>query len=133
MRAIRLLSGAALLALGLTGCAGLKAIVFPPSSSPPPSPTRKEPSAPAVLSPQVGREEEERLTQEAKVRIEKAEQAVRHIDQKRLAREQRESFLTIQSFLAKANEALATKDFPRAFNLADKAKVLADELLNALR
>jgi hypothetical protein len=86
-----------------------------------------------VLSPQVGQEEEERLRREARARIERAEQVVRQIDQKKLAQEQRENFSTIQSFLSKANEALSMKDFPRAFNLADKARVLAEELLSTPR
>ena len=39
----------------------------------------------------------------------------------RLVREQRENDSTIQSFLAKAREALSTRDVQRAFTLADKA------------
>jgi hypothetical protein len=40
---------------------------------------------------------------------------------------------TIQSFLSKAREALLVKDFSRAYNLADKALILAEELLGAVR
>lgn len=97
-----------------------------------PRPAGKEPPPP-LLSPQVGHEEEDRLKQEAKARIDGAEQIVRQIDQKKLAKEQQETLLTIQSFLFKAKEALSIKDFLRAFNLADKAKILADELVSALR
>lgn len=35
---------------------------------------------------------------------------------------------TVHSFLAKAREALSVNDFQRAVNLADKARILADEL-----
>jgi len=56
-----------------------------------------------------------------------------HTIQQKLATEQQEIFLTIQSFLSKAKEALSIMDFPRAFNLADKAQVLANELFRALR
>lgn len=56
-----------------------------------------------------------------------------HTIQQKLAKEQQETFSTIQGFLAKSKEALSIKDFLRAFNLADKAQVLADELFRALR
>lgn len=99
-----------------------------------PSPVKKEPPlAPTVLSPRVGQEEEDRLKQEAKLRIEEAERIVKQIDQHKLAKEQRGTFSTIQSFLSKAREALSLEDFLRAFNLADKAQILAQELLNSFR
>lgn len=53
---------------------------------------------------------------------------MQRIDPSRLAREQQENYLTIQSFLSKAREALSTRDMQRAFTLADKAYLLADEL-----
>jgi len=136
------------------GCAEKRATVVPGSPLPPPrsppvkkepSPVRKEPPpaptpvrkepppAPTILSPQVGQEEEDRLKQEAKSRIDGAERLVKQIDQNRLVEEQRGTLLTIQSFLSKAREALSLEDFLRAFNLADKAQILAQELLNSLR
>jgi hypothetical protein len=81
----------------------------------------------------VGQEEEDRLKQEAKSRIDGAERLVKQIDQDRLVEEQRGTLLTIQSFLSKAREAISLEDFLRAFNLADKAQILAQELLNSLR
>ena len=136
------------------GCAEKRATVVPGSPLPPPrsppvkkepSPVRKEPPpaptpvrkepppAPTILSPQVGQEEEDRLKQEAKSRIDGAEQLVKQIDQNRLVEEQRGTLLTIQSFLSKAREALSLEDFLKAFNLADKAQILANELVNTLR
>jgi len=125
------------------GCAEKRATVVPGSPLPPPrsrpvkkepSPVRKEPPpAPIILSPRVGQEEEDRLKQEAKSRIDGTERIVKQIDQARLAEEQRGTLLTIQSFLSKAREALSLEDFLRAFNLADKAQILAQELLNSLR
>jgi len=127
----------------LGGCAEKKATVVPASPLPSPrsrpvkkepSPVKKEPPpAPTVLSPRVGQEEEDRLKQEAKSRINETERIVKQIDQNRLAEEQRGTFLTLQSFLSKAREALSLEDFLRAFNLADKAQILAQELLNSLR
>lgn len=124
---------ALLLAFIGAGCAELKTTVTPtpPPAPPKPPPVKKEP--PPLLSPQVGQAEEDRLKQEAKAKIEGAERLVKQIDQKKLAKEQEETFLTIQSFLSKAKEALSLKDFLRAFTLADKAQTLADELFHILR
>jgi len=140
---MRSLYSVILLAIMLGGCAEKKATVIPGSPLPSPRsrPVKKEPSPvkkeatphPTILSPQVGQEEEDRLKQEAKSRIDGAERLVKQIDQNRLVEEQRGTLLTIQSFLSKAREALSLEDFLRAFNLADKAQILAQELLNSLR
>jgi hypothetical protein len=81
-----------------------------------------------VLAPQASAEEEQRIKSQAERRIEGTERLVQKIDPSRLVREQRENYLTIQSFLAKAREALSARDVQRAFTLADKAYLLADEL-----
>lgn len=140
---MRSLYSVILLVVMLGGCAEKKATVIPASPQRPqrPRPVKKEPSPvkkedlppPTILSPQVGQEEEDRLKQEAKSRIDGAERLVKQIDQDRLVEEQRGTLLTIQSFLSKAREAISLEDFLRAFNLADKAQILAQELLNSLR
>ncbi len=138
---MRALCIAVLLACILGGCAQKKAAVVPvpPSARPPlaphpPRPVRKEPPPPPpVVLPQVGHGEDDQLKQEAMGKVEAAEQVVKQIELKRLPQGQQEDFLTIQSFLSKAKEALSIRDFLRAFNLADKAQVLAEELLSALR
>jgi len=79
-----------------------------------------------VLSPEV--EDEQRMRRDAQNRIEGTERLVRQIDQKKLVGEQQQNLLTIQSFLTKAKEALSARDLQRAFTLADKAYLLADEL-----
>jgi hypothetical protein len=86
-----------------------------------------------LLSPQIGRGDEDRLRREANTRIQKTEQIVAQIDRKRLAKEQQETYSTIQNFLSNAKEALAARDFPRASNLADKAQILAEDLLHSVR
>jgi len=106
----------------------------PAPVTPVPAPPRtaaipREPTVPApVLAPQASAEEEQRIKNQAERRIEGTERLVQKIDPSRLAREQRENYLTIQSFLTKAREALSTRDVQRAFTLADKAYLLADEL-----
>ena len=93
----------------------------------------KESPPSSVLSLEASQEEEDRLKQEAMSRIDGAERIVKQIDQNSLAEDQRGTFTTLQSFLSKAREALSLEDFLRAFNLADKAQILAQELLNSLR
>jgi len=83
---------------------------------------------PRVLAPQVGGEEEARLSREVRTRLEGAEKAVGLIDQKRLGVPQLETYATIQSFLSKAREAVVARDYQRALTLADKAQTLATDL-----
>ncbi len=86
-----------------------------------------------MLSPQVGREDQDRLQREATNRIKAVEQIVAQLDQKKLSAEQQETSATLQSFLVKAREALSAQDYPRATNLAEKAQILAEELVRGLR
>jgi hypothetical protein len=105
----------------------------PPSPAPPPPRSAAIPREPPVLAPQASAEEEQRLKTQAERRIEGTEKLVQRIDPARLPREQQENYRTIQSFLVKAREALSTRDVQRAFTLADKAYLLADEMSKAPR
>lgn len=107
----------------------------PPSPAPAPAPPRSAaiPREPPVLAPQASAEEEQRLKAQAERRIEGTEKLVQRIDPARLPREQQESYRTILSFLVKAREALSSRDVQRAFTLADKAYLLADEMSKAPR
>lgn len=118
------------LAALLAGCTDLQAIFAPP---PPKAPPVKREAPPPVLSPQVGREDEDRLRREANSKIQKAEQIVQQVDQKKLAKDQQETFSTIRNFLASAREALSARDFLRATNLAEKAQILAEELVRPVQ
>ncbi len=127
---MRRLGAVFLMAVMAAGCADLQAIFAPP---PPKTPPAKRESPPPVLSPQVGREDEDRLSREANARIRKAEQTVQQIDQKKLAKDQQGTLSTVRNFLANAREALTARDFPRATNLAEKAQILAEELVRTLQ
>ncbi len=116
------------LAVLLAGCAELRAIVAPPK----PGAEKAGPVAP-VLSPDVSPEEAERLHREAQARIDATEELVRPLDGKALPPDQAEIYSTIQSFLAKAKEALQRRDLQRAVTLADKARILANELVQTRR
>jgi hypothetical protein len=97
-------------------------------ATPAPSPT--PPKQPAVLSTAV--DDDQRVRREAQNRIEGAERLVQGIDRTKLAEQQEQNVQTIESFLSKAKEALAMRDLQRAYTLADKAFVLADELSRTL-
>jgi len=104
----------------------------PPSAPPPPVASPSAPGPPPrVLAPQV--EDEQRLRREAQSKIDGTERLVQRIDQKKLVGDHQQNFLAIQSFLVKAKEALSERDVQRAFALADKAYLLANELSRTLR
>jgi hypothetical protein len=105
----------------------------PPAPAQPPPRSAAIPREPPVLAPQASAEEEQRLKAQAERRIEGTEKLVQRIDPARLPREQQDNYRTIQSFLVKAREALSTRDVQRAFTLADKAYLLADEMSKAPR
>jgi len=96
-----------------------------PAPAPPPVPAD---APPPVLSPVLSAVDEQKLRAEAQQRIDGAEQHLRQVDPAKLASGQQDSLQTVQSFLDKAREALRTQDVQRAFTLADKAYLLADEL-----
>jgi hypothetical protein len=119
-----------LVAISVAGCAEVQSIFGPSPATVPPV---KRETPPPVLSPQVGRKDEDRLKQEANGKIQRAEHTVQQVDQRKLAKDQQETYATIRSFIASAREALSARDMPKANNLAEKAQVLADDLLRTLR
>jgi len=117
-----------LVAAILACCAELPAAVAPPK----PGGEKAAPVAP-VLSPDVSPEAAERLSRETRARLDATEGLLRPLDGKALPPEQAETYSTIQSFLAKAREALERQDLQRAATLADKANILAQELVQPRR
>jgi hypothetical protein len=99
----------------------------PPGAAVPPAPP------PRILGQQVSSEDEKRIQSDAQRRIDRTERLVKQIDQRRLIGDQTQNLLTVQSFLVKAREALSEKDVQRALTLADKAFLLAEELVKVVR
>lgn len=93
-----------------------------------PRATPDPPPPPPVLSPVLSAVDEQKLRADTQSRIDGVAQRLRQIDPTKLASAEQESLQTVQSFLDKAREALQTQDVQRAFILADKAYLLADEL-----
>jgi hypothetical protein len=108
-----------------------------------PQPPKKEPDAPPekkdaetpppVLAPQVGKGDEEQLRRTAVSRIQRTEQLVGQLEGKSLTGEQQERLMTVRSLLGSAREALAAQDLTKASNLADKARLLAEELSQGVK
>ena len=102
----------------------------PPAAAGPAAPPA---SPPRILGQQVSSEDEKRIQGDAQRRIDRTERLVKQIDQRRLIGDQHQNLLTVQSFLVKAREALSEKDVQRALTLADKAFLLAEELVKVVR
>jgi len=107
----------------------------PAAPSPPASvgPAVQPAPPPRILGQQVSSEDEKRIQGDAQRRIDRTERLVKQIDQRRLIGDQHQNLLTVQSFLVKAREALSEKDVQRALTLADKAFLLAEELVKVVR
>ncbi len=116
--------------------------VSPPARPPAPARPGPQPATPAppaapppapVLTPQVGKADEDRLRKDSEARITRVEQLLATLDQRRLGTEDRETQDTIKDFIAKAKDALASQDLLRASSLSEKAQVLADDLASRLK
>ena len=136
-----------------------KVPVSPPAPVPPkkepvaPAPVKKEPEAPQppkkepetplekkeseapppVLAPQVGKGDEDQLKRTAGSRIQRTEQLIGQLEAKSLTSEQEERLMTVRNLLANAKEALVAQDLTKASNLADKARLLAEELSQSVK
>lgn len=125
-----------ILLAALAGCARLQAIVKPseperatPAPPPSPPPARPVPPPPTPpLTPQMSAEEERRLVEDAQRKIGETDRLLRQLEGRQMKPQQRETFLTAQSFLDQARKALAGQEYQRAANLATKARALSDDL-----
>jgi hypothetical protein len=105
-----------------------------PPKAEPEAPVKKEPEGPPpVLAPQVGKAGEEHLKRTASSRIQRSEEIIGQLEAKKLTSEQREQLLTAKSLLGSAREALSSQDLTKASNLAEKARILVEELAQAVR
>lgn len=100
-----------------------------PPAPGPGAPTPAPDVSPPVLSPVLSAVDEQKLRAETQQRIDGVEQRLRQIDPAKLASGQQDSLRTVRSFLDKAREAVQAQDIQRAYTLADKAFLLADELI----
>ena len=81
-----------------------------------------------VVVPQLPAAEQERLERETKLAMETAQKALDGIDVAKLDAEKNRKFVIAKDFLVQAAEARTNKEFERAQGLAQKARLLAEEL-----
>jgi len=81
----------------------------------------------------VSTEEDARLRGDAQNRVTGTETLLRQVNSKKLAGQQQENFRIIESLLASAKDALYARDTQRARTLAEKAFLLAEDLVRSLR
>ncbi len=122
--------------MALYGCgAGTEATfkkspAAPGTTTPPPvpfpSPAGSSPQPP--VRPELPPGEEQRLAEGARQNIGDVERLVAELEGRPLKPPQREALQTAKSFLEQARTALGQRDYPRAANLASKARALADDL-----
>lgn len=106
----------------------------PPKKEPETPPEKRESETPPpVLAPQVGKGDEEQLKRTAGSRIQRTEQLIDQLEGKSLTSEQQERLMTVRSLLGNAKDALAAQDLTKASNLADKARLLAEELSQSVK
>jgi type IV secretory pathway VirB10-like protein len=106
----------------------------PPRPRPAPAETA-EPAPPKPAPPQISPQLSARDLQSAKINttsnITTAEKNLHMADGKQLTAAQKDLTEKIRGFLAQAHEAILTDDWVRALNLAEKARVLSDELVKS--
>jgi hypothetical protein len=106
----------------------------PPSKPEAEAPPKKDLDAPPpVLAPQVGKQGEENLRRMALSQMQRSEQVIGQLEAKKLTNEQQEQLLTVKGLLGGAREALSSQDLTKASNLAEKARILAEELAQTVR
>jgi len=101
-----------------------KSPAAPGTATPPPVPSPPQPP----LRPELSLEEEQRLAEGARQNIGHVERLVAELEGRPLKPPQREALQTAKSFLEQARTALGQRDYPRAANLASKARALTDDL-----
>jgi len=81
----------------------------------------------------VSTEEDARVRGDAQNRMTGTETLLRQVGSKKLGGQQQENFRIIESLLASAKDALYARDTLRARTLAEKAYLLAEDLVRSLR
>ncbi|MGB6430919.1 MAG: hypothetical protein WBF06_10040 [Candidatus Acidiferrales bacterium] len=105
-----------------------------------PAPTATEPEKPAetprpeapVISPEMTPQAQAAAEQRTNADIAHAEQNLQTAESKELDAAQHDLVEKVRDFLEQAHEAIHADDWVRASNLAEKARILSDELVKSL-
>jgi len=104
-----------------------------PAATPQPAPDTPAPRPPApLISPRISPAQQSERRQQTEKSISVAEANLHRADGHALNDTQQDLVEKIRSFLAQAREAGEIPDWERAFVLAEKARILSQELVNSL-
>jgi len=131
-----LLSAVTLIAL--CGCGGVdtEVVLKRPADPSPPTTPRSGPAPPRTqgsssqppLRPELSPSEEQRLAEGARQDIGDTARRIAELEGRSLKPPQKEALQNAKNFLDQAQTALGQRDYPRAANLASKARALTDDL-----
>lgn len=85
---------------------------------------------PAILVPEVPNKDNGQVIVTYKAQIEETQNLLRTINESQLSKEQHDTYVSINSFLQKAQEAFSQNDLSMALNLSEKAHTLAKEIVD---
>lgn len=85
---------------------------------------------PAILVPEIPNKDNRQEIVTYKAKIDETQNLLRTINESQLSKEQHDTYVSINSFLEKAQEAFSQNDLSMALNLSEKAHTLAKEIVN---
>lgn len=102
---------------------------IPSGKSQPPVPASQE-QKPAILVPEIPNKDNGQVIVTYKAKIDETQNLLRTINESHLSKEQHDTYISINSFLEKAQEAFSQNDLSMALNLSEKAHTLTKEIVN---
>jgi len=123
--------------IALCGCGGVdtEMVLKRPADPSPPAAPRATPAQQRTqggpqppLRPELSPAEEQRLAEGARQDIGDTARRIAELEGRPLKPPQKEALQNAKSFLDQAQTALGQRDYPRAANLASKARALTDDL-----
>jgi len=103
-----------------------------PASSEPETPAGSSRPAAPQMSPELTPQAQAAAEQRTNADIQEAQQNLKIAEGKQLSAAQHDLVEKVHDFLGQARQAIAAEDWVRASNLAEKARVLSDELVKSL-
>jgi hypothetical protein len=103
----------------------------PTATAPEAPPDSSRPEAP-VISPELTPQAQAAAEQRTNSDMQRAEQNLQSAESKQLDEAQHDLVEKVRDFLSQAHQAIHEDDWVRASNLAEKARVLSDELVKSL-
>ena len=101
-----------------------------PSDKPQQQVPASQEQKPAILVPEIPNKDNGQVIVTYKAKIDETQNLLRTINERQLSKEQHDTYISINSFLEKAQEAFSQNDLSMALNLSEKAHTLTKEIVN---